>query len=208
MTIQEFVDVAKQGELKSLAIKSDTAAIVNFINFGLIELYKKFPLNTKEHIVEILEEVEMYIMPSDYMWLIEAYGEVPIDESEDPSNSVNLLPINDFDNPYSVNTVSWNTIQIPANIPGDYVSLVYAAAPTYFTINMLDQQLPIPPQMLEALLYYVSYKGHTTVHGDAQGESAVSYKLYEMSVSRLIKEGMFTADTVNMQFRIEDKGFM
>ena len=43
-------------------------------------------------------------MPADFMWIVAAYGEVPITSTD----SVNALPINEEDNPLSINTVGWN----------------------------------------------------------------------------------------------------
>ena len=149
--------MAKAGELKNLVLDTDT--ILAALNLGIIELYKRFPLRVEEAIVT-LGNKEYYKMdgtdpdvdmPTDapYMWIVRAYGEVPTDSGV----SVNELPINDEDNLLSINTVNWCTIQVPASIDTETISLIYVAAPVLLTAGDLNKTLPIPPQLYDALLH-------------------------------------------------------
>lgn len=199
MTIQQAVDLATNGELKNLAIASDTNAVIGFINLGLIELYKRFTLDVKEYLIELQDGVEIYTMPNDYMWLVTAYDEV----TETSDDIVSIIPVNEEDNPASINTVSWNQIQVPVTIAGAYISIIYVAAPTYFTVNDLSETLPIPPQMLEALLHYIGYRAHTALDGNMQAENSTHYKRFELSCNRLEERGMLTSDDLSMSNRYE-----
>ena len=53
MTVGEVIKQAQSGELASLAIQNDIPAIIQFINLGLIALYKRFTLSTGEVIIKI-----------------------------------------------------------------------------------------------------------------------------------------------------------
>ena len=204
MTAQQIIDLSKNGELKSLSVKDNTAVVLGYLNLGMIELYKRFPLKIEEHIVDLQDDTVIYDLPSDCMWLVSAYGEVPIDCPEE----VNVLNINTEDDLFSVNTISWNKIQVPSSVLGDYISLVYAASPTWIQEADLGLELELPVQLVDALIEYIAYKGHTAQNGSAEFENNVHYQRFEASCLRVKKEGMFTSDDVLMPNRIKIKGFV
>lgn len=198
MTLQQVVDMAVNGELKSIAAKDDVAGIVQYINLGMIELYKRFPLKMEEHIVALQTGVETYKMPSDFMWIAAAYGEIPIDDQD---TIVTQLPVNEEDNPLSVNTVSWNTLQVPQSVTGSYISIMYVAAPKYLTTSDLSKDIELPPQMIEALLHYVGYRAHASMNGNIQAENNTHYTRFEQSCKRIEDRGMFNTDDLDMTDR-------
>ena len=202
--------MAKAGELKNLVLDTDT--ILAALNLGIIELYKRFPLRVEEAIVT-LGNKEYYKMdgtdpdvdmPTDapYMWIVRAYGEVPMDCDV----SVNELPINDEDNLLSINTVNWCTIQVPASIDNETISLIYVAAPVLLTAGDLNKTLPIPPQLYEALLHYVGYRAHGALDGNIQAENSTHYQRFETSCQRAKESGMYTTDS--MELDRDMKGFV
>jgi len=210
MTVQQIIDMAKAGELKNLVLDTDT--ILAALNLGIIELYKRFPLRVEEAIVT-LGNKEYYKMdgtdpdvdmPTDapYMWIVRAYGEVPMDCDV----SVNELPINDEDNLLSINTVNWCTIQVPASIDNETISLIYVAAPVLLTAGDLNKTLPIPPQLYEALLHYVGYRAHGALDGNIQAENSTHYQRFEASCQRAKESGMYTTDSMEMDRDM--KGFV
>ena len=220
MTIKQVVKLAQAGELSNIAVKSNVDAIVGYINLGLIELYKRFPISVKEYVVELLDNVDVYTMPSDYMWLVNAYGEVPAD---DLTNVVNLLAINEEDNPLSINTPSWNTVQIPLSVAGGYVSLIYVAAPgiieytapvapategTYTVNGVSATEIAIPVQMIEALLHYIGYRAHAAMDGNIQAENSTHYTRFEKSCERIKELGMMTSDDLSMYDRYSINGWV
>ena len=203
MTTQTVIDMAANGELKNLAVKTDTNAILAYINLGLIELYKRFPLKVNEQIIELQDGVDTYTLPNDCMWIVAAYDEVP----EDSTAVVSVVPINEEDNPLSINTVSWNKIQVPLTINGAYISIIYVAAPDTIDSTMLGDHIDLPPQMLEALLHYVGYRAHGSVDGNVQAENNTHYQRFEASCARIEQRGMITSDDLDMYAR-DMKGFV
>ena len=218
MTIQQVVDLARNSELKNLAVKDDISAIVGYINLGMLELYKRFPLEVKEHMIELVEGTDIYTMPSDFMWMVAAYDEVPEDEFV---NTISV-PINEEDNPLSINTVSWNKVQVPVEVNGAYISVIYVAAPPVFmydsetkiysyvdsdgvTQSGADLGLPLPAQMTEPLLHFIGYRAHGAVSGEINGENRAHYMNFEASCNRIEQRGMFTSDDVNMDYRYENR---
>ena len=109
MTVGQVIDLAKVSELNGLGIAGNDAAIIGFLNLGMLELYKRFTLKYEEYIITLDENVSIYTMPADYMWIIAAYGDLDARSGD----FVNLIPVNEEDNPASINTSSWNKIQVP-----------------------------------------------------------------------------------------------
>jgi uncharacterized protein YajQ (UPF0234 family) len=128
MTIRQVIDLAKTSELANLSIGNKDEIVLGYINLGMIELYKRFNLRVEEWVVTLEDNVDIYTTPSDFMWAIAAYGEV----TDNQTDSVNELPINEEDNPLSINTVKWNKIQVLLSVTGAYVSIIYAASPVYY----------------------------------------------------------------------------
>ena len=75
ITAREFIKLAKNSELKQLAIANDEEAVLGYINLGLLELYKRLPVKTKEHIIDLEDGVDEYEMPEDFLWIVAAYAE-------------------------------------------------------------------------------------------------------------------------------------
>ena len=219
MTIAQVIAMAKNGDLKTLSIKTDEETILGFFNLGLIELYKRFPLKVSEYIVNLQDAVSVYDLPEDFMWIVSAYREVP---SDNPTPFV-ALGINEEDNPNSINTPSWNKVQIPMSANGAFVSIIYAAAPILCEYNPLETNekkffyvdennvtkydAAIPPQMVEAMLEFISYKANSAYNTPGDPNANLFYQRFENSCARIEQRGMFSTDDLDMLAR-GMKGFV
>ena len=173
MTIRQVIEFAKSGKLKNMpSIANNESTILGFINLGLIELYKRFPISVNEYVITLQDGVTIYDMPSDYMWTISAYQEVPAGSVE----PVSVVPINEEDNPESLNTIGFNKVQVPVVTTGAYISVIYMAAPPFISVSDEDfvytditgverviTEVPLPPQMVGALLDYIAYEANDTL---------------------------------------------
>lgn len=205
MKLQDVIDLAKSGELKQLSVKDDSADVIGFVNLGLIELYKRFKLRTEEYMIALQEGVTIYTMPVDFMNIIAAYDEVP----EGVDDLIVPIPVNMENDPFSINTVSYNQIQIPVTTNGAYISIIYSVKPTYLTVMDLEEELPIPDSLVEALLHYIGYRGHGSVDGNIQSENNTHYQRFERSCLKAEQLGVVIAhDGLDMTLRFKDRGFV
>ena len=215
MTIRQAIDLAKSGKLKNSNIVNDDVAILGALNLGLIELYKRFPLRVDEAIITLRDAKTEYKLDgtdvdvslptgSRFMWVVAAYQEVE-DAIDENKVTTEQIPVNEEDNPLSVQTVSWDTIQVPVTNSGAYISVIYAAAPDLLVAGDLDDALPLPPQMLEPLLEYMCYQANSTL--DAEIDTDKYYQRFEASCSRIEMRGMTTSDDLDMLGR-DLKGFV
>lgn len=215
MTIRQAIDLAKSGKLKNSNIVNDDVAILGALNLGLIEMYKRFPLRVDEAIITLRDAKTEYKLDgtdvdvslptgSRFMWVVAAYQEVE-DAIDENKVTTEQIPVNEEDNPLSVQTVSWDTIQVPVTNSGAYISVIYAAAPDLLVAGDLDDALPLPPQMLEPLLEYMCYQANSTL--DAEIDTDKYYQRFEASCSRIEMRGMTTSDDLDMLGR-DLKGFV
>ncbi len=204
MTVRQVIDLAKASELAGLPAASKDETVLGFINLGVLELYKRFTLSVEEWIIALEDDQSYYTAPEDFMWIIAAYGEVGMDSVQE----VNVLPVNEEDNPLSINTVGWNKVQVPLSVTGAYVSIIYAATPEVYSVTDMDKTVNIPPQMIEALLAYIGWRANSTIDTGIQTEDTVWYNRFESSCSRLEVKGFINANDVVMTNRLNMRGFV
>lgn len=204
MTVKQVIDLAKASELTGLPAASKDETVLGFINLGVLELYKRFTLSVEEWIIALEDGQSYYTAPEDFMWIIAAYGEVGMDSVQE----VNVLPVNEEDNPLSINTVGWNKVQVPLSVTGAYVSIIYAATPEAYSITDMNKTVNIPPQMIEALLAYIGWRANSTIDTGIQTEDTVWYNRFESSCSRLEVKGFINANDMVMTNRLNMRGFV
>ena len=204
MTVKQVIDLAKASELTGLPVASKDETVLGFINLGVLELYKRFTLSVEEWIIALEDGQSYYTAPEDFMWIIAAYGEVGMDSVQE----VNVLPVNEEDNPLSINTVGWNKVQVPLSVTGAYVSIIYAATPEVYGITDINKPVNIPPQMVEALLAYIGWRANSTIDTGIQTEDTVWYNRFESSCSRLEVKGFINANDMVMTNRLNMRGFV
>lgn len=193
-----IIDAAKKGELQNLAVSEDTETIIGYINLGLIELYKRFPVQLKEDMISLEDNTYLYSMPADFMWLVSVTEQVDIN-----GELVTVdVSINNRHDERSIFIVNWNTVKVPLIVDRSDLSFTYVVTPPTYTIADLTNEVAIPIQMVEALLHYVGYRGHTAQSGEVQAENSTHYTRFNASCARLEASGAFSDDDMDMQYRI------
>ena len=228
MTVGEVIKQAQSGELANLAIQNDIPAIIQFINLGLIALYKRFTLSTGEVIIKINKDTTSadkyekisktdYRLPADAGAVLSAYDE-----------DGKSLSINDEDDEYGVLTPSWDTVQLPVAEDGALISVIYQQDPklvgTYIdrptgtpaevtaieTANeeLLASRLPLPTCLIEALLHYIGYRAHGALDGSVQAENSAHLQRFEAECEKVRELGLLSFDTVSVVGKISRRGFI
>lgn len=204
MKIQEIIEIARYSELGGVAVKDNDTAIVAFMNMGMLELYTRFPIKTQEHVVALVDGTINYALPSDYMYALTAYREPQEGEGDD----LIKMPINEEDVEVGVVIPDWRTLQVPSEVEGNFVSVVYVSKPDTIDVNNLSVEIELPDTLIDALLSYVGYRAHLGVRGDAQSENNAHWQRFELSCKKAEELGVaFPADSWKMDSRIKDRGF-
>jgi hypothetical protein len=205
MLVSEVVQLAIDGELSQLAIRKRPSAVISFINLGVLELYKRFPLKQEEAIITLANGKTIYTMDgndpavsmesaNNFLIISECY-----DMHGDP------VPINDEQNILGIMTPSYNTIEVPNIVEGERLNVIYRTSPKFVTTG--SDQLQLPLQLLEALLYYVGFKGHGTVTSDIKTENNTHYMRYDQSCNRVENDGLILVDDL-ISYNFEARGFV
>ena len=205
MLVSDIITDAKYGELRQLAVKDDVDAVISFINMGMLELYKRFNLRTEEAIVSLDANTTIYTLDPDLdninmlddcdlMYIVGIYDE-----------DGNIVGLNNEDEPNSVLTPSYDTIQVPNPADGTYLSVMYIATPTRLTAT--TDTVKLPASLYEALLHYIGYRGHGSIDGNINTENNTHYMRFEKSCTTAKEYGLVTADETPYRV-VTVKGFL
>jgi hypothetical protein len=200
MRLDEAITVATYSELNTLSLSDKKEAIIALINLGLTELYNLFVLRTEEVVISLLPGKTIYQLPEDFMYIINAYTK--------RDNEVMELKVNEEKDPDSINTVGYNKLQIPFSFTADKVAIIYAQRPPHLTLDNLEDEIPLPSQMLQALFTFVAYKAHGAIRLDGQSEGDVYYSRFKQICNDLRQRGTVVAsDDISMDDRLYSRGF-
>lgn len=206
MKIQEVIDIAKYSELQSVAVKDDINGIVAFLNMGMHELYTRFPLKTKEFVVELVTGEFLYDLPDDCMYVLSAFKEPDANTGSDELEEVCL---NDSTAKYSVFFPDWKTVQVPEEITSSFVTLIYVAKPATITADNLDIELELPEPLIDALMSYLGYRAHLGIRSDGQSENNANWQRFERNCNIARDRGVaFPVDALDTRDRLFNRGFV
>lgn len=216
MRLKKIITSARNRELKQLSAKDKTdEIIVGYINLAMLALYSRFQLRTEEVVLNLKSGKTVYrldgtdpdvykngamLVDNDVMSIIKAFDE----EKE--------LSINKDNDPLSIFTISYDTVQVPFATTGEHIGLIYRASPKEIEYedngegNAEDLDVKLPPQMLEAVLHHIGYSAHSSIDGGAQQEANTHLTMFERACDRLEILGLIPQDTIDMD--IDRKGFL
>lgn len=208
MLIKTIITTAKFSELSGVAIKDNVEAIVAFMNLGMIELYKRFPIKVSEHILDLEDGVMFYEMPKNFMYAIEAYGEVDKTSAE----KTRKIAINDEDADVSIFFNDWNTIQVPSAVTGYSMSIIYVPTPADVTVEEAEDgvsELDLPSALVDALLSYIGYRAYLGVKSDSQSENNAHWARFERMCKKAEDLGVaFPSDSMSTSNKATSRGFI
>lgn len=205
------IDILRQavkGEVKQLALSdigsdgSRTAkqednfqTLLGFLNQGIIEIYKKFPQLTPEIIFDIVEGVDEYTLPANFMSPLFAVTDtgVGVPLNRDRDDTFSLL----FPTPY----IALIKGKVPTQPKlATKISLVY----TNFSSIVEDEcsVVEISPVFLAPLLDFIGYKAFTSiVGGNKQQENSFYSKfLNACEEIKMLGLGNLHTDVYNNKF--------
>ena len=197
MTVDFIIKQARSGELRSLSDKDKTdEVIINYINLGLIELFKRFNLKTSAEVIRTSPTTPFYTLRSeDINQVISVY---------DTNNKELITKRTTDDEKYDIAQINYNSFLITE--PKDEELLfVYKAAPEL--VSSVNDEIQIPYAMLEALLHYIGYRAHGSVNGEINAEQNTHYMRFDKSCALLLSEG-YETDALNVSDSVSKRGFV
>jgi len=190
MRLSEIFEHLTSGELSQLALgvgdngeiaPESYPKLISSVNLGLLELYKRFPVLEKQVIIQQYDAITQY-------QLLYKYAESNTESSEDPKYIVDTvldpfledvlkieqvynelgeeIPLNNSEDDDSYFTPYVSTLQVPQPDSENATTILYRAAPEKILVAGLDpfeEEVAVPYQLLEALLFYVAARAHSSI---------------------------------------------
>lgn len=207
MLVSEVISLAKNSELRQLAVKDNEEAVLGFLNLGVLELHKRFPLRTEEAILTLRNGKPLYRLDGTddavSMYVDSVKNLLVIYKCYDEQGDE--VPINDENDPLGIMTPSYNVIQVPSINDGEILSALYQVAPDFYT--SVDDVIALPPQLIEALLHYIGYRGHSTISADIKAQNNTHYIRFDQSCERVLDNGLILPDDMESN-NFDQRGFV
>ena len=237
MFVQDVFEQLSFGELYNISLGGsgckgvpvcDYPMIINHINLGLLELYKRFPIKINQLIIILYPEIIKYRLDKKYATSNTESTE-PIkyihDSVEVPFNN-DIIKIERIFNEdgqelflnvtnayWSVQTPEYNVVQ--CNYPDEENSLLveYRAKPDTILIPAIGlhpetTEILLPEVLNEALLNYVAARVYANLNPDgSMGEGKNYYMQFERSIKEVLHLGLINYDYA-MNYRLEGAGWL
>ena len=205
MLTSQVITLAQSGELAQLAVRNNETTIMGFINLGMLELYKRFPLKQEEAIITLTLGKTRYTLDGTDtdVQMQSANNFLVISQCYDEDGDI--VRINDESDPLGVMTPIYNVVEVPNIVQDEKLSVIYRTSPEFVTAT--TDNLLLPPQLLEALLLYVGFRGHGTISSDLKLENNTHYIRFEQSCQRVSTEGLVSPDDMQ-SYTFESRGFV
>jgi hypothetical protein len=235
MLLSDIFEYLTYGELSQLSIgigddgavaSTDYPKLVSYINMGLIELYKRFPVNEKQLVVQQADAVTRYHLTYPYALYNtgSAIAEVDryiMDTAEAPFLGDVLrieqvfnelgeeLPLNNSEDDTSLFAPTVTDLQIPQPNAANSTIVLYRASPKKITIPNLDpftEDVLLPEALLEALLFYVGARAQGSILSGSDADNSFRTK-YENSCAWVERQGLLQSEN-NSNIKPEREGWV
>jgi len=192
LIVNDVMEIARLSSLSNLAIAKNDNAVMKFIYLGISELFRRFNLSIKVESVITNPDLALYELRSpDISLLLCVYNS----QAQELQQSDVLG--GDFD--YKMINYKSFMLKYPKH---DLVFAVYkASAPP---ITSPNDEIPLPDAMVDALLTYVAYMGHSTINKDNVNEASAYSIRFEKACESLENQGYkipINAESVALQVR-------
>lgn len=211
MKLDDIIFDLKCGELSSHGIfvdlnQDNKDRLISCINSGLLALYTRFPLLTKELVLKQRSDTTLYKLKSIYAFTDKTVGVAKyiVDTPKDPfkddvirielvQDECNNLLLNNTSECKVALTPAMDAIEIPNPYEGNYLFVVYQAK--HPKVDEVNDAIELPEHLKQALLAYVAhriYSGSTAQ--DAMAISQSLYQKYELLCAQYVDTGMTNQD--------------
>jgi len=207
--------------------ESDPAAYaqcISHINLGLKSIYSHFLLATGRLLITQDAAVSVYVLSSDNtvsnggaLQYITDTAEIPfaddilkIEQIRDDED--NILHLDNTSEDMSIISETYRSFRLPAidadgNDPVDWGVLSVRYRATHGQIVYADPMVPsaveikIPPQLHEALLWFVASRGFAALNSDQGSEGNDYYRKYQARIGEVLNQGLYIqSETENPHF--------
>jgi len=233
MLLSEIFDHLTYGELSQLAIgTSDSGVIavadypklVSYLNMALLTLHTRFPLVEKQLVIQEYDHITLYPLhykyaqsntesTETYKYISDTEANPYLGDALKISEVFNelgeSLPLNDSNDDDSLFTPQPITLQIPEPVGTNATIVLYRANHPIVIADGIDpttEEINLPYQLLEALLFYIAYRVQSGKAAGAPGDINFLTK-FENAVAQAKLDGHLIVEN-NSNIRLENNGWV
>lgn len=194
MKLQEVMALI-QVRCPNVSVSDNEDAIINFVNLGIAELYRRFNLKIKSETIVTTNDLALYTLRNDDVELV-LYVYDKTGRELRQSDVINSMD-------YDYKILNYRSILLRHPHEG-YIYVVYKASP--IKLRDMDDEIDLPSTMLDALLTYVSYVLVGTINSDQKNESSMFYQMFTRQCDEMVNQG-YKISLNSETAAIQAKGF-
>ena len=178
MFVSDITEIAKVTFLNNLAISRNDTALIKFIYLGVSELYRRFNLSVKSETIITSGNLTVYELKNeDVNMLLGVYDRTGRElQQTDVMNSLM----------FEYKLLNYKSFLLRHPFDG-LLYTVYKASPK--SLNTLEDRIELPDAMMDALLTYVAYVGHSTINKDNINEASAYSQRFDIACRELEMQG-------------------
>lgn len=234
MRLSKIFEHLTHNTLANLAIGNDDIGevspdkyprLITLVNAGLIDLYTRFALRSRDITVQLNDGQNIYPLTSAYAesdqismetkYILDAttfykFTDNIISIDDIYNEAGQRIPLNDFHVDSSIFTPSPSVIQVPYTNRENIIAIVYRALPDDIGIDILDPsivEVELPYHFLEALTSFVAWKMYTPIDGAENPRGLVHQSNY-ISAIGVIERTNTGIDDNFTNTRFEESGWL
>ena len=202
MLASEAITNLSATELKQLAVRTDNAAMLIYLNEAIKELHKEFNLWQDEAIITytlgttsyaldgVDANVTINLSDKELLFVTDVYD---FDGTE--------MGINDEENAFSVVTPQYNIIEFASDYEteeqdiaeGSEFSVLFRAAPIAMTA--VGDPIVLPPALEQAMYRYAAFRAYASQNNKGDNEADKHFSRYERELGKIRTNGLITPET-------------
>ena len=193
LTTQDVIELARV-RLTSLAVSKNEHVLIQFVNLGLVELYRRFDLLFKTEVVPLLIPEEQsdgsvkMVVPNNGIYTLQNTDvNMLLWLFDEEGKKVSQAEIYQSDKG-GYKQLNYNSFILTEKFPREgSLTAFYRASPP--RVQNVEEPLHIPDVMVEALVHFIAYMGNTTINKDNGAEVTLSKQMFEGACADLVNKG-------------------
>jgi len=216
MKLENIINTARNGELKSLSAKDKTdGVVIDYINTAVVALYNRFVLRTV--VAKLTPAGDKVLYSLDRLGVDVRDRTVVVDYNKKELNRVisvtdnlgNAYTINDDSDKATIRMPNYDSVVIPVEKPEGfaYYNVLISVVPVEVPLDAdLSYNLDVPRFLLEAMMHYIGYRAHGSVDGNIQAENNTHLMRFVAACNAVEALGLIPTD--NTARSVAVKGFV
>jgi len=195
--------------------------LITLVNAGLIDLYTRFALRTRDITIQLSDGKNIYPLTSDFAesnltslenkYILDSttvykFTDDIISIDEVYNEIGERVPLNDINHADSVFTPSPSVLQVPYANRQNILAVLYRALPDEIEISLLDpsiEEVDLPYHFLEALTSFIAWKMYTPLDGPENPKGRIHQGNYLAAIQVIERTNTGIEDTfTNTRFEV------